>query len=50
MFCLVLALYGFADYIIRLSGPFFSFKNHPVLAPIFVVDTLYLDSLVKVSG
>lgn len=41
--CLVLVL------LIRLSGPLFSFRNHPVLAPFFLVDALYLDSLIGVS-
>ena len=29
--------------LIRLSGPFFLFKNHPVLARFFLVDALYFD-------
>ena len=35
-------------WLIRLSGPVFSFKNHPVLARFFLVDALYRDSLIDV--
>ena len=33
--------------LIRLSGGPVSFRNHPVLGPLFKVDPLYLDSLVE---
>ena len=33
--------------LIRLSGPFFSFKHHLVLAPFFAADVWYLDSCVS---